>query len=228
LTAESPTNPNATITWNFGDASPIATGNTVTHIYAVAGFYTVTVTAIDQSGDTMQPANRAQVGGSVTTTLQLEVKDVLGNGTSFLNGTGQLTISSGLIRLYPSQVSLKGTMPLGANETLSGKTFTISVNNMSRSYTFDKNGNAKGYGGKISVKRSGAPAGRANFTYSIAGFLNQSLSDTVGQDTQSRPKIAVIQIQLNGNTSSYLTPLTYITPNFPGLAKFGNKNGMPN
>ncbi|HLX61114.1 MAG TPA: Ig-like domain-containing protein, partial [Planctomycetota bacterium] len=36
--------PDAIVTWDFGDGTPTATGQTVTHIYTVAGNYTATVT----------------------------------------------------------------------------------------------------------------------------------------------------------------------------------------
>ena len=40
------------VTWDFGDASPTVTGMSVTHTFASAGTYTVTVTAADAAGNT--------------------------------------------------------------------------------------------------------------------------------------------------------------------------------
>jgi MYXO-CTERM domain-containing protein len=52
-----------TYTWNFGDGTPVATGQSVMHTYGTRGTYTVTLTVTD--GD----------GGSATRTAQVVVSD---------------------------------------------------------------------------------------------------------------------------------------------------------
>jgi PKD repeat protein len=42
---------NATYQWNFGDSSANATTENATHVYSVAGTYTVTLTIVDGNGD---------------------------------------------------------------------------------------------------------------------------------------------------------------------------------
>jgi autotransporter-associated beta strand protein len=49
-TASDPNNDALTITWNFGDGSPLTTGASVQHSYANLGDYTVTVTVLDATG----------------------------------------------------------------------------------------------------------------------------------------------------------------------------------
>ena len=51
-TASDATSGLGAITWSFGDGSPNATGQSVTHAYASAGSYTATVSTVDGAGNT--------------------------------------------------------------------------------------------------------------------------------------------------------------------------------
>jgi prepilin-type N-terminal cleavage/methylation domain-containing protein len=57
----------ATYAWNFGDGIT-GSGPTVTHIYALDGIYTVTLTVVDSRGLTSSPVSRNVGVGSLTNT----------------------------------------------------------------------------------------------------------------------------------------------------------------
>src|SRR5215471_4686907 len=48
------TYPIKTFSWDFGDSGPAITGQTMTHSYAIAGDYTITLTITDAAGGTAQ------------------------------------------------------------------------------------------------------------------------------------------------------------------------------
>jgi PKD repeat protein len=54
---------NIVYTWNFGDSTPVADGNAVTHTYGTFGTFTAVVTATNS-------------GGSVTATTQVTINPV--------------------------------------------------------------------------------------------------------------------------------------------------------
>ncbi|HZV72355.1 MAG TPA: PKD domain-containing protein [Conexibacter sp.] len=56
----------AQTTWDFGDGSPVATGAGVSHAYAQAGDYTVTVAAVDSVGNTTQATRQVSVAAPQT------------------------------------------------------------------------------------------------------------------------------------------------------------------
>ena len=60
-TASGGTPPYVSFSWNFGDGSAPATGNPITHAYASAGTFSVTVTVTDSAGETGTSAAQSVV-----------------------------------------------------------------------------------------------------------------------------------------------------------------------
>lgn len=58
----------AQTTWDFGDGSPLASGTSVSHAYAAAGSYTVTITATDSVGNATQARRQVTVASPPPTT----------------------------------------------------------------------------------------------------------------------------------------------------------------
>ena len=200
---------NAPITWNFGDGSPAATGGSVEHTYIVAGSYTVTATAQNPLG-----------GGTVTQTFTQTVTDA-----AFLPGTNQIKITQGRIRLYSSALSLAGTVPFPAGTNFSGSFLRLSVNGFSETFKLNSVGNVSNTLGTLRIKIYRSNPGVANFTIYLHGgnFGTTLLTQNTPLDAQGRPTKALIEIKLNGLVGSYITPLNYLSPSSPGLAKFGQK-----
>ena len=58
-----------TYTWNFGDGTPIGSGNVVSHVYSRPGTYEVVLTVIDSNGNTSSSSVNVIVGQSDPTPL---------------------------------------------------------------------------------------------------------------------------------------------------------------
>lgn len=208
-----PSSATAIVTWDFGDGSLTSPGSTVSHIYTVAGTYTVTVTAQDPG-----------TSGSTTTSFTLLVEDVSLDKSAFLPGTFEIKITQGRIRLYPSLLKLTGTVSFPANTNYSGSSLTLTVNNLTDTFKLNAVGNASGPLGTLHFSHKATKTGETAFRiYLHGGNLGKAVAENAGLDSKGRPKKALIEIQLNGLRGSYITPLNYVTPGYPGLAKFGHK-----
>ena len=60
----------AQTTWNFGDGTPAVGGAAVSHAYAQAGSYTVTVTATDSAGNAAQATRQVAIAAAPVTPPQ--------------------------------------------------------------------------------------------------------------------------------------------------------------
>jgi hypothetical protein len=89
--------------WNFGDGSIGGNSSIITHVYKLAGSYTVTLTVTDAAAGTSQPSHVVQVQGSplnidgwlvnwnITTNWGIRVSNITYNGVpvirdAFING----------------------------------------------------------------------------------------------------------------------------------------------
>ena len=203
------TNPaNAIVTWDFGDGSAIATGASVQHIYTVSGTYTAAVTAQDPIS-----------GGTATQTISVLVTDA-----TFLPGTLEIKITQGRIRLYPSLLRLTGTVPFPAGTNFSGSSLTLIANGLNETFKLNAVGNASNADGTLRFKANRSTPGITHFSIFVhGGNVGTSLAQTVALDSNGRPTKLLAEIKLNGLVGSYVTPLNYLTPGYPGLAKFGTK-----
>ena len=84
--------------WNFGDVSPPSSGCSITHVYANAANYTVTVTATDNLGVTATNSTTITVSPKLTVNVTTSVPNpVVGQSLTFTartaNGVGVATCS---------------------------------------------------------------------------------------------------------------------------------------
>ena len=152
-----------TWTWNFGDGSPGAGGEPVSHVFANPGAYTITATATNATGQSSS--------NSLTLTLvplvgSLSNFDSTGNGLPFeidqalgidpLNTTQapsigpprplnvtQLNIVLHFIVARDDSITLKGTLPVPDGFTTKGQTVLIDVGGAVKIFTLDAHGNAQ-------------------------------------------------------------------------------------
>ncbi|HTN46604.1 MAG TPA: PKD domain-containing protein, partial [Flavipsychrobacter sp.] len=144
------TTPNATtITWNFGDGSPTASGQTVSHTYVNSGTYTVTMSVVDINGCSATTTKNVQVapihlGFIISDTFKLcaplfdtliststGVSNILwqySTGSS-VNDTAYVTFFAGTYT-----VKLKGFSGGGCVDSIS-QTVTVGANNDTLVYT---------------------------------------------------------------------------------------------
>ena len=203
----------AVFTWNFGDGSPTATGSPASHIYTVAGTYTVTVTASDPVG-----------GGSATQTFTLVMADVTAGNSATLPGTLAIKILHGHVRLYPELFQARGTVAFPAGTSFAGANMTVSVNGFSETFTLSPGGTAHTADGRVSFRRNLAGGDLTAFNVALFGSkLAAGLGSNVTLDSKQRPNKLLIEFKLNSLTGSYIAPLIYSTTGFPGLARFGQK-----
>jgi len=154
-----------TFTWNFGDGTS-GTGATVTHIFTVAGNYTVFVTASDSSG--------ASTSQSIPYSVQLplvgtfadsdsdgfpdELEVFLGSSPFDANSTPITPITASTIRsfnittlnvnlrfdrMHKDRVQFAGTLPAAGLDPVRRQTLTFDSGGILRTYTLDRTGAAQ-------------------------------------------------------------------------------------
>ena len=89
FTATLTTGTNVTYAWNFGDNTPLGSGATTSHAYAVAGSYTATVTATNSLGSVVATTPVSLVAGQHTCTQAALTSAINtgGSGTVTLDGS---------------------------------------------------------------------------------------------------------------------------------------------
>jgi hypothetical protein len=183
----------ALVTWNFGDGSADATGANAAHIYAAAGTYIVTVSA-----------QNPRTGTTTSATLTLDV----GNGTVIPN-TLPMQLARGIIRFGPTadHVRLVSQFQADAEQTAGGKTVSVAVNGLSRTFTFDSHGNvvAGDSRARLYIRKNGI----ARFTLLVGGQLKASLTQGVTLDAVGNPKKAAVTIALGTKVYSAVKPVTF-------------------
>jgi len=124
-TASDPENDTLTYTWSFGDGSPTATGNSVTHSYAAAGTYLVTVTVIDGHGGSVTGSVNVVVNPNAAPTVAVAASSSANppaGGTSNLSVLGADDLpESGLTYTWATTGTPPGTVSFSANGTNAAK-----------------------------------------------------------------------------------------------------------
>lgn len=136
------TAPGSTVTgwsWNFGDGSPVVTTQNPTHIYTVAGTYTVTLNVTSAAGCqtvnnfatrtvVVKPLPTATITGNATVCLNAAAPDITFTGS---NGTAPYTftytINGGPAQVVTTTAGNSVTVPVPTN--VAG-TFTYSLVNV--------------------------------------------------------------------------------------------------
>lgn len=141
------TAPGSTVTgwsWNFGDGSPVVTTQNPTHIYTVAGTYTVTLNVSSAAGCqtvnnfatrtvVVKPLPTATISGNATVCLNAAAPDITFTGS---NGTAPYTftytINGGPAQVVTTTAGNSVTVPVPTNVT---GTFTYSLVNVKEGST---------------------------------------------------------------------------------------------
>lgn len=136
------TAPGSTVTgwsWNFGDGSPVVTTQNPTHIYTVAGTYTVTLNVTSAAGCqtvnnfatrtvVVKPLPTATITGNATVCLNAAAPDITFTGS---NGTAPYTftytINGGPAQVVTTTAGNSVTVPVPTNVT---GTFTYNLVNV--------------------------------------------------------------------------------------------------
>jgi PKD repeat protein len=151
--------PIVTYTWKFGDASANGTGVTTSHIYAVAGTYTVSLTVVDSAGQTNTTSQTLTVGAPPTARISVNPDPSTGPAgsqvTVSFDGTGSTaspgrsissyswTFTGGAAPSTASSLSRTFTAPPAATSTTFQATLTVTDNTGATSsitVTFTVNG----------------------------------------------------------------------------------------
>ena len=160
-----------TYAWDFGDGSPIQTGNGVTHDFPAVGTYTVTLSV-----------TFAETNGPVTVTQQLAVTI---NGGA-INEPIVFEINHGKVNFNLSTqkdtLQLQGYIPLPLNFQPTGKVFTVSVGSLTRTFTL----NSKAIGGDVNNRFSLTYGNKKQKFFSTSTkfkllLKNQNIYDSVKQ-----------------------------------------------
>ncbi len=201
---------NAIATWDFGVGLGTVTGNNPEFIYMASGTYTVTVTAKD-----------IETGLTATKTLSVTVVDLEPGHNTYYLGTQPLKIQKGKIRLFPELLIFQCTIPNSTGANLVGSALSINFNGLNRTLGVVQRGKVYTRGGAVTFKAVNSKELRFAFAIN-AGDIKRDASTRVGLDANGRPKKALIDVKVGGIEGTFVTPLPYVTKNFPGLSKFGN------
>ena len=130
-----PRNP-GTITWNFGDGSPTATGATVLHTYPDFGTYTATVTLSYGGFSASQTLTVTINSSGLTVPIVFELR------------SGSVTFD---FVKHQDTLHLVGYIPVAQGYRFAGKTVKIGVGSIARSYTINPNGTGGTPDDRISI-----------------------------------------------------------------------------
>lgn len=145
----------STVTWNFGDGSPTVTGRTASHSYNTVGFYTVTVEALDDDGDSSTDEFEVEYrnvapsieigtyaaideGGSVTVSAVTSDPGGDAHGVTWTFGDGGEGSGSPVTHIYADNgnFTITGIATEEVATTVSrSDTATIRVNNVAPTFT---------------------------------------------------------------------------------------------
>lgn len=206
-----------TITWDFGDGSATAQGETVTHQYAAPGEYSVTVTLLD-----------APTGLVITKTLLVPV--VAGATpqppskpavSDFRVRTLNVSLDTNPNRDF---IAINGLVSLPKGFVLTGTTLDLNVGGVLRSFTFNKKGKARA--GSDSAKFS-KPKGTRNQDFTVAILLKKGTfaeilkTNATNKDANGLPSAIVVRARFNGKDFVRVVPVKFKSKGTKTSTKFG-------
>ena len=208
--------PAAVITWDFGDGSPTATGSPVLHTYTSPGTYTVTVTATN-------PVS----GTAATATLTVTVTDA-----SFLPGTVQTLRMQGTLKFGTNgdQLIMIAVLPLSAPVPLAGTTLNLTLNGLTRNFTFNAHGKSPSLvsNALLSVYKFPRPGlVSATLRIKLKGALKTDLTTGVSSNAAGLPIKMVATFNLSGQVFSDIPTLTFSNGARANTALFGYVSKHP-
>lgn len=203
----------AVITWDFGDGSPQATGDSVQHIFAVPGTYTTTASAVDSDG-----------GKSASQTITVTINDIQPKHSTFFPGTVELIVKQGTINKHPGYLRISGTATFPKGTSFDTASITVAANGFSESFTLTHAGSFSGRTAKLAFKSVASKPGTVNYSiYIHSDDLGQAASTDVGLDDQGRPTKVLIQLKIGKSVASYLASLQYPKAASSVKATFGQR-----
>ncbi|NJN09470.1 MAG: PKD domain-containing protein [Richelia sp. RM2_1_2] len=118
-TATDPGNDTLTYTWNFGDGSQIQTGETVNHVFAQTGEFTVILTVTDSDGASTQQTFVVQAIPTAPLYAILSEKQVIINNGGDLDGN-PLDLSDDALIYAAKGFTINGDITLPAKQDENG------------------------------------------------------------------------------------------------------------
>ena len=215
----------ATLSWDFGDGTPAATGTTVGHTFDAPGTYAVTVTAAINGKSAGNSANITidSLAGSTSDVdsdgdgFPNELETALGTdplgsaSTPFGNtpvvGASSFTISKMAVKLSFSasnadSISIGGALPLPAGFQIANQTFDFDIGGVVTAIKLDANGKAPTGNNqfKLQVKKVSTTAQNAKFTLKLSkGSFASLLTDEglTNAKAKSAPKTIPVIVLFN-------------------------------
>lgn len=204
-----------TVTWDFGDGSATADGETVTHKYAAPGQYSVVVTLLD-----------APTGVSISKTLTVPV--IAGATPPVKPSISDFRVRSLIISLdtNPNRdvIVVNGRVSLPKGFVLTGKTLELNIGGVIRTFTLNKKGKARV--GAESVKFS-VPKGVRNQDYSVTVSLKKGTfaetlkTNALAKDANGLPSSIAVRSRFNDKDLLRVVPVKFKTRGTKSTTKFG-------
>jgi len=206
-----------TVTWDFGDGSATAQGETVTHQYAAPGEYSVTVTLLD-----------APTGLLITKTLLVPViagakpqPPAKPSAFDFRVRTLNVTLNT---VAGTDQIKLNGLISLPKDFKLAGKVLELDIGGVKQSFTLNEKGKAKAANASLSFKM---PKNKRNqdgsFTATLkkGTFADVVIAGGLNKDANGLPTTIVVRARFNEKDYLRLVPVKFAKTGTKSKAKFG-------
>ena len=184
------------VTWDFGDGSPTVQGNSVQHLYATAGGFTVIATGQNARADL-----------NTSATISLTVADA-----KLLSATTSLTKTKAAIKLSTTKnsITLSTSFPLTKPAKLmGGEIVTFAINGLNETFVVSSKGKAASADGSCQFKitpASKTKGGMGLLSVKLSGNIQAKLFSGVALNASGFPTKIVVQ-------TNYLnTPFSVVLP----------------
>ncbi|MEI6235102.1 MAG: PKD domain-containing protein [Planctomycetota bacterium] len=193
--------PAATITWDFGDGSVVATGAQVTHSYTATGMFTAVLSIVDVASGQMYTQNLPISIGTATDVdsdgFITELETALGTDPLNINSTpfggapagvpqpiviSKVSVKLNFTKAGTDSISLSGLLPIPMGFSIAGKTAVVYLGGVTKSFTLNAKGTSPkandSFGIKIKAVKGVVPAQSAPFaTKFLKGSFSAALAD---------------------------------------------------
>ncbi len=198
------------VTWDFGDGSPTVQGNSVQHLYAAAGGFTVIATGQNARADL-----------NTSATITLTVADA-----KTLSATTSLTKTKAAIKLSTTKnsLTLSTSFPLTSPAKLmGGEIVTFAINGLNETFVVSSKGKAATADGSCQFKitpSSKTKGGMGSLSVKLSGNIQAKLFSGVALNASGFPTKIVVQ-------TNYLnTPFSVVLPAVFKKTKTGATAGV--